>query len=244
MPSITQSLHHFITKPLLRFFLPWACAGCRAALPDIEDHGFCGRCWLEIPRIQGLVCYSCGIPLPDGGKTCFSCRKTPMKITVRAAAEYKGPLPPAIYRFKYFGRRSMAVSFGTLLRSALDYYPELQPLSHLAAVPLHASRQRMRGYNQAELLAQALSTAAGLPLLHGILVRRRQTAPQYGLRKPERLKNLKAAFAAPHRPGIKGLNILLIDDICTTGATLQECAKVLRRAGAASVKALVLARDL
>jgi ComF family protein len=232
----------------LRFLFPWACAGCRTPLETLEDSGFCGECWLDLPRIQDLVCRSCGIPLKEGGSLCFACRQEPLRLMVRAAVSYNGPIASAVHRFKYTGRKSLAGPFGTLLRYAWHQFPELQPVDTLIPVPLHRSVQRQRGFNQAQILAMALSQWVNCPVLKGALIRTRRTRPQYKLSRPERRQNMREAIALVRtREGTfaaKGRHILLIDDVCTTGATLQSCATALRRAGAASVKALVLARDL
>jgi len=233
-----------LLKYTLRFFLPWACVGCRSALLCLDDEGFCGRCWLKLPRIQGWVCQYCGLPLPDGGEICYSCRHMPLSVIVRAATEYKGSMPAAIHRFKYFGRKTLAVPFGRLLQSTLTRYAELQPLEGLVPVPLYKGGQRIRGFNQAQALAENLARFEGIPVLSCILSRKRSTTPQYRLDKPARQENMHGAFEVSSDNGVRGMHLLLIDDVCTTGATLQECARVLRRAGAASVKALVLARDL
>ncbi len=163
---------------------------------------------------------------------------------VRAAVEYCGPVPPAIFRFKYAGRKSLGAPFANLLQFALDHNPELFPCSVLVPVPLHRQNERLRGFNQAAELALGLATLAQLPILQHILIRQKRTKPQFRLSKADRAVNAQGAFSVIDKAAVKGQRLLLIDDICTTGATLGECARVLRRAGAASVRALVLARDL
>jgi len=228
----------------LRFFLPWACAGCRTALSGLDDEGFCGLCWLKLPRIQGIVCRRCGLPLKDGGSRCFGCRRHPPPLLIRAALQYRGCVPGALYRFKYFGRQTLAAPFSRVMAAAWRGYPELSGPRLLLPVPLSCAGQRRRGFNQAFLLARELGKIIALPVLQG-LIRARATAPQYRLGKEQRRKNILGAFAVSpdEGAGVKGNSILLIDDVCTTASTLAECAFVLRRAGAARVQALVLARD-
>jgi ComF family protein len=233
-----------LMNQVLRFLLPWACAGCRRPLASLQDEGFCGFCWLKLPRILGTVCRLCGIPLKDGGNLCFVCHQAPSKLLIRAATEYDGALPPALHRFKYAGRKTLSHSFSILLERAWERYRELQPADALVPVPLHPSSHRDRGYNQALILAHSFSSLVGIPVLTQALTRIRRTAPQFKLQKTERLTNLKNAFLTPTPALIKGTRLLLIDDVCTTGTTLRECAHALRRAGAVQVKALVLARDL
>jgi ComF family protein len=164
---------------------------------------------------------------------------------VRAACRYEGQLRPAIHRFKYAGRKSLNQTLGMLMGYAWQLYPELRPVDAILPIPLHPRTARERGYNQAGLLASTLIPILDRPILDSLLVRVRRTTPQFNLRKTDRLNNLNGAFGlAPGHPSIKGLRLLLVDDVCTTGATLKECARALRRAGAASVKALVLARDI
>jgi len=243
---ITQSLNRSIAS-LVQFFLPWACAGCRAALSGSEDEGFCDSCWLKIRRITGWVCTCCGVPLSEGGSLCYACRSAPFTILIRAAVEYRGVIPPAIHRFKYAGRKTLVRSFSILMRSAWDRWPETHDAKVLVPVPLHPRSQRQRGYNQASLLARALSANTGIPVMENLLLRSRATTPQFKLSRIDRLANLDNAFDIPTDTRlaghVKSTSILLIDDICTTGATLQQCARALRRAGARQVQALVLARD-
>lgn len=240
--SLAFSLSHSLAG-VLRFLLPWACAGCRRPMTSLEDEGFCGRCWLALPRLQGWVCRFCGVPLADGGNLCFTCRQEPAKILIRAAVAYRGPVLRAVHRFKYAGRKTLCRPFAILMECAWAGHPELHPVDALVPVPLHASSRWERGYNQAEILARALSSAVGVPIMSQALIRTRKTIPQFQLRKTERLTNLRGAFAVSRQARVKGMRLMLIDDVCTTGATLQECARALRRTGAARVHALVLARD-
>ncbi len=237
-----------MSKHILRFFLPWACAGCRAALGTLDDQGFCGKCWARISRIQGLVCQRCGLPLPDGGTFCFSCRIEPSRTLIRAAAEYRDVMTTAIHRFKYMGRRTLAYPFAGLLESAWHRYPELHDIQGIVPVPLHPKNKRSRGYNQAELLAEQVSRLVHRPVLN-LLARTRCTPPQNKLGRRDRAANVQAAFSLDPIilgaiPRLRHRPLLLIDDVCTTASTLNECAKVLYNAGIGPVKALVLTRDL
>jgi len=234
--------------PLLRFFLPWACAGCRSPLESLEDHGFCGPCWLAIPRIQGFICRKCGIPLKDGGNHCYGCREAPPNHLIRAATEYRGVISSALYRFKYGGRKTLAQPFGLLLRYAWEHLPELHDIQGIIPVPLHPKNERLRGFNQAELLANQLADCIGRPMLP-LLIRTRKTRSQTELNRLKRRDNMRSAFALhPYanskKEALLGRSFLLVDDVCTTASTLGECAGVLSRAGIRTVKSLVLARDL
>src|SRR5205823_1098665 len=122
---------HALSSHVLRFFLPWACAGCRTPLSTLDDTGFCGRCWLRLPRIQGWVCQYCGTPLNDGGNLCFQCRQQPTKIIVRAATTYSGSISRAIQRFKYAGRKTLCHSLVVLMHRAWEESPELHGIDAL-----------------------------------------------------------------------------------------------------------------
>jgi ComF family protein len=169
-------------------------------------------------------------------------------LIIRAAAEYHGVIPPALYRLKYLGRKSLAKPLGVLLRYAWQQFPELQRVDALIPVPLHAKSERLRGYNQADLLAGELAREISRPVLP-LLYRTRKTASQTKMNREKRKENVRQAFAVHPiaRSRIELLqrrSFLLIDDVCTTASTLAECAMALRRAGIRTVSALVLARDL
>ncbi|MGB5931952.1 MAG: ComF family protein, partial [Anaerolineae bacterium] len=150
------------------------------------------------------------------------------------------PLKRAIYQFKYGQRRKLALPSADLMHHYL--LENALPAELLVSVPLHMDGLRERGYNQAALLTRELSERSGLPLEEGSLVRIRETAPQVVLKADERRKNVRGAFRGQGEK-LRGRQVLLIDDVCTTGATLEACAEALREKGARSVWALVLARE-
>ncbi len=159
---------------------------------------------------------------------------------IRGIGYLRGPFQRAIYRFKYKGLRRLAVPLAEIMhRYLLENHI---PADILMPVPLHGSRLRERGFNQAALLARELGKQSGIPIVEGILVRVRETAPQVGLTASQRRENVKDAFRCADG-GVRGKRVLLIDDVCTTGATLEACSLTLREGGAASVWALVLARE-
>jgi ComF family protein len=159
---------------------------------------------------------------------------------VRAAFLYRGPVPGLVHAFKYRGRRAAARAAGRWMACLLPRFPELAGHDSLVPVPLHPRRLEERGYNQAGLLADELSRMAGPPVLE-LLRRARPTRPQWDLDRQSRLRNLAGAFLAS--PQARGRSVLLIDDVCTSGASLEECGRALHRAGALRVSAYVLARQ-
>jgi len=176
-----------------------------------------------------------------GRLLCRSCAGRPFACRlIRAAFFYRGPMPALIHGFKYRGRKDAARAAGRWMARHLCRFPELAGAEALVAVPLHWRKLRQRGYNQAEILAEALGAEAGLPVLN-LLKRTVSTRPQWDLDRDSRLLNLSGAFAA--RPQARNRRLLLIDDVCTSGTSLEECGRALRRAGAAEVNAFVLARQ-
>jgi len=157
---------------------------------------------------------------------------------VRALAYFEGEMREAIHAFKYNGRVELAPTFGAMLKDYLIVHP--LPGEVIIPVPLHLDRERARGYNQAHLIANELGKQLNLPVLGSALRRARATQPQFELNAPERRANVRDAFIADEQ--VAGTRVLLVDDVCTTGATMDECSNALRTMGAQSIWGLALAR--
>jgi ComF family protein len=164
--------------------------------------------------------------------------------SARSAALHKGTVRTRVHEFKFGGQLKWAPCLVDLLETAYAAWG-LPPPDFIVPVPLHLKRLSQRGFNQAGVLARELGRKIKTPVLVGVLVRKNQTLPQTRLKRNERLKNVKGAFEIAEDRKVRGRRILLIDDVFTTGTTLSECAKVLKRKGGASeVYALTVTRAL
>jgi ComF family protein len=205
--------------------------------------GFCEGCGslIEKERITSPICVVCGIPFTSSigvDHACGRCvEERPSFIAARSAFVFEGKVLDAIHRLKYGGDTSLA---GPLARLARESHLPQGPCV-IVPVPLHPGRLRERGFNQSLLIARALSRITNSPLVYDRLKRARDTGQQVGLKAAERKKNVSGAFTLTGAAMFKGKKVLLVDDVVTTGATLNECAKVLKRAGA-EVTALTVAR--
>jgi ComF family protein len=223
-----------VLERLLALVLPPRCGGCRG-----PGAWLCEACRTRIRRPQEPLCRRCGRELEFARSECGCRQRLPALAGLRAACLYEGPLERAIHRFKYEGWRSLDVPLAGLMANLLAV--ELPPGRLLVAVPLHRQRLRARGYNQAELLAAQLRRKFRLQAPAGALRRLRDTPPQVGQDRVRRRLNVEAAFAW-EGPPLGGEPVLLVDDVATTGATLNACAAALRAGGSGAVTGLSLAR--
>ncbi|MFA5161576.1 MAG: phosphoribosyltransferase family protein [Elusimicrobiales bacterium] len=207
----------------------------------------CSDCLSRLEPLPELICQSCGIPLPDGGAHCRRCRGWKARrrkcALIRAALVFNPQARSLIHHLKYKGKSSVAEFLSGYMASALERYGELAPFHYLAAVPVSKTRQAERGYNQSLELARALAGRTGLPLLEPALEKPRDTPRQALLDRAARLENLRSAFCAAPGADLRRKTVLLIDDVATTGATLESCAAALKAAGALRVAALAAARE-
>jgi len=202
------------------------CTGCaRDYFP--ADAPRCAACALRLPALAG----------PDG--RCGQCLRSPPQFDATVAlADYAAPVDRMIAALKFGGQLPLADAFGTLLARAAR--APLGAADAICPVPLAFERQAERGFNQAGEIARRVAAASGRPLRSGILLRTRHTTAQMDLALAERRRNVRGAFVA--RGDLAGAQIVVIDDVMTTGATLDEVAAALKRAGAARVTNLVVAR--
>jgi ComF family protein len=227
---------------LLEFFLPRLCLFCGVAVGEKATVAVCPECQGQIEWMASPLCTCCGrvFESRDGAdRVCGDCQADEPPFTrARAAAIYDGPVAQAIKRFKF----SRQMAFLPVMHSWLQHPLGLELAEDadlIAPVPLHSKRLKQRGFNQALLLAKAFPR---VPLGLEAVVRVRHTVPQVELKPKERRDNVKGAFAVPDPAMVKAKNVLLLDDVYTTGATVRECAKVLLKAGARQVEVLTVAR--
>lgn len=252
MLSITQVVTQrvrAIARQAMRFVFPTNCATCDIPLTNDPIPYFCTSCWNAITPLPPPRCSRCNYPFPSPAATshtphqvCWSCRKRPPSFTKAwTLYPYVTPLREALHLFKYRGKVVLA---GPLARLIIDQFPAWNSFDLVIPVPLHDHRLREREFNQSLLLADQIGHHFGLRVSCTDLVRIRSSPQQTTLRRKERLKNLRGVFAVPHPSSVRGKRILLIDDVLTTGTTVNECAKALRRAGSSDVYVLTLARTI
>lgn len=238
-----------LVRRTIRFVLPMHCSICDSSLTDDPTPHFCTDCWRTIGLMPSSRCSRCDRPFPSAiatayspGHMCQSCLMRPPSYTrAWTLYPYTSPLRDAIRLFKYRGTVSLASALGALMIKQL---PLLGRVDVIIPVPLHAERLRQREFNQSLLLADQIGRALGIAVSYTNLLRTTSSPPQTSLTKQRRLRNLRGAFALQCPDEIRHKRVLLIDDVFTTGTTVNECAKSLRRAGSSDVLVLTLGRTL
>lgn len=228
-------------KSFLDFVFPPRCVVCREFV-DLP-HSLCMTCRERWPQLREAGCVVCAEAFVSGpSHLCADCLQDPPGFErIYAAGLYEGNLHDLVVRLKYQGEERLAVFLGKRMADALS---EEERFDWILPVPLHISRLRERGFNQAVLLGRTLGRSKRIPMAVDCLKKVRSTPPQATLKKEERRKNLRGVFALQDAGRFKGKSILLVDDVATTGETLREAARVLKRAGAGRVVAVVAARAI
>lgn len=232
---------------LFQFFLPPQCPCCEKFSEEGKP-GFCSNCLSQIRWIEPPFCSICGIPFISREvetHPCGACVTHRKYFTIaRALGAFEGSLQEAIHRWKYEGKTYLTPFFADWMAEGLNRHWEPGSLDLLIPVPLHTRRLRERGFNQVLLLVRELSRRTGIPYRKTILQKKKPTIPQVNLSGVEREKALRGTFHVIGKEELSGLSVLLIDDVYTTGATVNECSKVLLRGGAKRVDVLTLAHAL
>ncbi|HXI09988.1 MAG TPA: ComF family protein [Thermodesulfobacteriota bacterium] len=229
-------------ESLVDMLFPPVCPLCEKEIAKGSLCAQCSRSFWE-HRIKEPFCPVCGVPFPNSpgpGHKCGECLATPRPfVEARSACVYAPGVDAAVKAFKYGGRSMLAEALGGLLIESAATFSAKPDL--IMPVPLHKRRLRGRGFNQSLLLARVLSNGLSVKLDYLSLRRVRHTAQQTGLKHDEREKNVAGAFSLSAGSAVSGSRVLLVDDVYTTGATIAECSKVLKKAGA-EVYAITLAR--
>jgi ComF family protein len=229
MPALTLTRIRRFAVDLL---YPRACALCGR-----RGEFVCEDCWAALPRAAGERCNRCWLPLEGGA--CRGCALHPIVLdAVRSLFRYEGDVRRLVHKLKFGDFSALAEVMAPAMTDLVEW-----PVDVVAPVPLAAGRERERGYNQSRLLARGIAAAIGAALVEP-LRRRGGRAPQARTASAEeRRRNVRDAFALAPRVSVSGQRLLLVDDVATTGATLDACARLLRAAGAVEVTAVTFARE-
>ena len=229
-----------IAKGILDLLFPRRCAVCDN-ITDRFGSGVCRGCKEKIVYIKAPFCMKCGKQLQsEEEEFCLDCRKKKHEYIQGTALYDYGSMADSLFRFKYAGRQEYAEFYGReLYEKKAEWLAAVRP-DALIPVPVHISRKRKRGYNQAELITRALSEHSGIPVNTKLVSRVRKTLPQKNLSERERQNNLKRAFKI-RQNDVKLSTIVIIDDIYTTGSTIDAMAQVLKSAGIQKVYYMALA---
>ena len=221
----------------LDLLFPQRCVGCGK-----EGNFICQSCCSSLPRVMPPLCPKCGRPQPSG-ILCPSCVGWQAEIAgIRSPFRFEGTVRQAVHQLKYKNLRALAAPLAKMLNDYLIANPI--PAEVLVPVPLHRKRLRERGYNQSSLLAKELGKLINSPVVYDCLIRQQNTPPQARTATvDERRKNVADAFTCVGER-LRNQQVLVIDDVSTSGATLDACAQALKAAGAVSVWGLALAREI
>ena len=227
----------------LNILYPPVCPFCGHISPE----GICARCREKIIHVKEPFCMHCGKPLDD--ETQEYCRDCGRRIAASARGSciaqgrglwiHREPVSGAVYRFKYKNKRNWGRIFANEMEKHYGSQIRRWEIKQIIPIPLHVSKRRKRGFNQSEIIARELSFLTGIPCKTDVLFRVKKTVPQKFLDNSGRAENLRGAFAVSRKWKAPG-NILLIDDIYTTGATLERAAKMLKKAGARNIYFLTI----
>lgn len=235
---------------LLDGLFPRSCIFCETSRTGGGEF-LCGLCENEIGFIDPPFCRGCGIPAeisyesPTANFECALCRKNSYSFDrARSLGPYDSALKQLIQHFKFNKQPGVMKDIVPLLTDYFDRREESWEGFYVSPVPLHFRRMKERTFDQSFLLAREVARTLGLPLANGLLLRVKDTESQAKKTRAERAKNIKGAFQVNRPERVAGLDILLVDDVLTTGATANEAAKMLKRAGAGRVEVFTLARVL
>ncbi|MFH1074729.1 MAG: ComF family protein [Candidatus Firestonebacteria bacterium] len=235
-----------ILTGILDAVFPANCKTCGKKMKADRAVCFCGACWSTIRKIKEPFCVYCGkqLALPNE-HFCADCTVSRLSfVDNRSAGVYEGVLKEAIHEFKYKGKKRLGKCLGKLMVDYLKENGGLDDIDLIIPVPISENKIEKREYNQAEILAGYIGRSFEIPVLKDVLERTKDTSAQYELSRDERFRNVNGAFDIKHPEKIKWACILLVDDLLTSGATADECSRMLLGAGASQIRVFTLARGL
>jgi len=243
----------YIKEGLLNFVFPLDCKICEKPIRESKGYSICEDCFKTIELIERPYCIKCGKPLipTDFFKQnreilCLDCKREKYSFEFsRSTGIYDKVLKKCIHLFKYYGEKKLAKPLGKLMVDSLVKNDEFKrKIDLIIPVPLHRNDLKKRGFNQSVLLGKVTGDYLSIPVRENVLVKKKLTPFQVNLSKKERKINILRAFSVEKPEEIKGKNILILDDVFTTGATVEECTKELMKARAKNIFVLTLARTV
>jgi len=248
-----QNMIEYITEGLLNLVFPLDCKICEKPIRESKGYSICEDCFKTIELIEQPYCMKCGKPLipTDFFKQnreilCLDCKIKKYSFEFsRSTGIYDKVLRKCIHLFKYYGEKKLAKPLGKLM---IDYLLENNEFENkfdlIIPIPLHKNDLKKRGFNQSALLGKVIGNYFSIPIGESILKKKKLIPFQVNLSKKEREKNILNAFSVEKPEEIKGKNVLILDDVFTTGSTVAECAKELKKARANKIYVLTLARSV
>ncbi len=246
---ILKWFQEYILTPLLSILFPSNCPVCLQPLEKFHLGGICLNCWASIKLIRKPKCSKCGFYYESLINThknkdvvCGRCQVKKYYFSyARSFGEYSSPLKEIIHHYKFNKNAYLSRIFADLVLKAMNLKKRYGNIDAIIAVPLHRKRKKKRGFNQSYLIALQIGKRLHIQVEKRVLFRLKNSVPQMDLPANKRERNVKGAFEVKNVQKIRGKKILLIDDVMTTGATVNECARVLKRAGSKDVAVLTIA---
>lgn len=248
-----KSVIEYIKEGLLNFIFPLDCKICEKPIRESKGYSICEDCFKTIELIERPYCIKCGKPLipsvffkQNREISCLDCKRKKYSFEFsRSTGIYDKVLKKCIHLFKYYGEKKLAKPLGKLMVDYLVKNDEFKKkIDLIIPVPLHKNDLRKRGFNQSILLGRVVGNYFSISVGEKVLIKKKLTPFQANLSKKEREKNILRAFLVEKPKEIKGKNILILDDVFTTGATVEECTKELMKARAKNIFVLTLARTV
>jgi ComF family protein len=248
-----KSVIEYIKEGLLNFIFPLDCKICEKPIRESKGYSICEDCFKTIELIERPYCIKCGKPLipsvffkQNREILCLDCKRKKYSFEFsRSTGIYDKVLKKCIHLFKYYGEKKLAKPLGKLMVDYLVKNDEFKKrIDLIIPVPLHKNDLRKRGFNQSILLGRVVGNYFSISVGEKVLIKKKLTPFQANLSKKEREKNILRAFLVEKPKEIKGKNILILDDVFTTGATVEECTKELMKARAKNIFVLTLARTV